>query len=89
VSAGCPFSQRTSLADGRSPAGEDEERGLKRVLGIVAFAQGPPANTPAHGPVSLHSPLEGKFIAQRDEAFQESSVAESARVFRPRQLADV
>ena len=57
-----PARDGIGLADRRGPAGEDEERGLKGVLGVVRIAKDLLADAQHHRCVPFHQRREGRLI---------------------------
>ena len=55
-----PVADHAAWLDRRGPADQNEEGGLKRILGIVAIAQDPPTNAPYHRGVAMHDRFEGR-----------------------------
>jgi hypothetical protein len=57
--------------------GEDEERGLKRILGLVMIAQDRMTDPLDHGPVPLYERRERQFVTPRYEHLQQLPVTHS------------
>src|SRR5262245_36884997 len=74
---GLPRQDRGRLAK------EDEEGGLKGVLGVVVVEEAP-ARPPHHRPVPLDERGEGGLIPPLDEATEELSVAQAGPVIQKR-----
>ena len=58
-----PARQGVALPDRSGRPGQDEERGLKRVLGIVMIAQDRVTDPLDHGPVPFQERRERQFVA--------------------------
>jgi hypothetical protein len=55
----------------RSPADEDEERGLKRILGVMVVGEEAAADAPDHRGVAPHQSSKGTVVPAAQEAGQE------------------
>ena len=76
-----PGGDRAAVADRAGLAGQDEEDGLRGVLGVVAVAEDPAAGAQDHRRVTLDQDAEGglgRFIAASVVARQEGVVVEVA-----------
>ena len=72
-----PARDRPAPADRPGPVGQDEEDGLKGILGVVGVVKDAPADAEHHRAVPDHQLLEGRLrglIAPRDEPVQELRV---------------
>jgi hypothetical protein len=76
-----PARDGIGLADRLGPAGEDEERGLKGVLGVVRIAKDLLADAQHHWSVPFHQRREGRLIStvpRRQETLDELAVGQVA-----------
>src|SRR5262245_11702756 len=71
-----PARERSGLADGGGPAGEDEERGLEGVLGEVGPAEDAPTDAPDERAVTAEQDREGIRIAAVGELFEQLGVGQ-------------
>jgi hypothetical protein len=60
--------------DARRLAGQDEERRLEAVLGVVGVRQQAPADAHHHRPVAAHQRRERRLVAPGQERFQQPAV---------------
>ena len=70
-----PARQRVTPPDRSGRPGQDEERGLERVLGIVMIAQDLLADPLDHGPVPFHERRERQLVTPGYEHLQQLPVA--------------
>jgi hypothetical protein len=76
VRCATPYSQWPTLSRCLIDADQDEERGLKGVLGVVVVAQDAAADAPDHRTVAAHQGSDRGLVALFEEACQELGVAE-------------
>ena len=57
-------------------SGEDEERRLERILGVVVIAEDPVANAPDHRGVTVDEGLENRLFAVHKETFQKLAIGQ-------------
>src|SRR5262249_10602684 len=57
-----PAGQRTLLLDPQTAPGEQDERSLKSVLGILVLAQDAPAGGQNQRPMAMHQGGEGRLV---------------------------
>ncbi len=69
-----PVGEHRRGSDRSRLAGEDEERGLEGVLGIVVVAEDAPADAQDHRPMPPDDRLERRLIATCDEPFEQIAV---------------
>ena len=72
-----PARQRVTLPDRSGRPGQDEERGLKSVLGIVMIAQDRMTDPLDHGPVPFQQRRERQLVTPGHEHLQQVPVAHS------------
>jgi len=63
------------------PAGQDQEGGLKNVLGVVGIAKHPPGNAKNHASMPLDKNYESLFLPLRQETLKELAVGLIASTF--------
>ncbi len=73
-----PVGDHLPTGDRRGLAGEHEERGLERVLGIVGVAEDASADTPDHGAVTHDEGLERRLVAVGGEPLEELAIRQPA-----------
>jgi hypothetical protein len=74
--------------DGRRLAGEDEESGLERILGVVMREESA-TDPPHHRAMALDKAGEGSVVAVLDEAPQELPIGHPGPVLQKHRLAKV
>ncbi len=72
-----PARERAGRPDRPGAAGEDDERGLGRVVGVVRVAEHAPADVADHRSVPPDDRLERRLAPAVDEALQQLAVAQS------------
>ena len=83
-----PVPEQLRLMDRAGPSGQNQERGLKGVLGGVPVADDMLAHAEYHRPVPANQDREGDFrhlVAIRDESRQQLTVAQLCGRFRVQQ----
>src|SRR5262249_42469176 len=84
-----PMSYRFLPLVGPCPAHQNQERGLKNILHIVAVVKEAAANMENHQPVPLHQHGERLRVALFGVAFQQFSIRQSIEFPLADQLADL
>ena len=69
-----PAGQLLATSDRGSPVGQNQERSLKGVLGVLRVAEYGPADTQDHRPMTLHQGGEGRFVALVEVALEQVGV---------------
>ncbi len=72
-----PARQRVAPPDRSGRPGQDEERGLESVLGLVMIAQDRLTDPTDHGPVPFHQRRERQLVSPGCEHLQQVPVADS------------
>ncbi len=72
-----PAREGITLPDRSGRPGQDKERGLKRVLGIVMIAQDGMTDSLDHRPVPFHQRRERQLVTPGDEHLKQVPVAHS------------
>jgi hypothetical protein len=75
-----PVADELARPNGCALAGQDEERGLKGVFGVVQTAKYPMAHTPHHRAVSPHQGRERLLVVLSQKAFQKLAIAQARAV---------
>src|SRR6516162_9073603 len=83
-----PAGDRVLCMDRPRFAGEDEERCLEGVLGVVLMSQNTSTNTHDHGAVPIEQRREGIAVAMLDEERKQLPITQSAAVSQERGTAD-
>jgi len=84
-----PTAQRGCLANGSGLAGEDQERGLPGVLGVVWVTERPPAHAEDQRSVAFDEHGESGVVLVADESLQQLAVAQFPAALHGRDLANV
>src|SRR5262249_12258266 len=84
-----PAGDGTFLDDGAGLAGQDEERGLEGVLGVLFLAQETAADAHHQRAVALHEGREGGILTQGGEPAQRLAIAQLAGGLGVNPLAQV
>jgi hypothetical protein len=84
-----PVGQQRARRDGSGLAGQDEEGGLERILGVVVVAEGTAADAPDQRAVPAHEGREGGFIAVSHETLQQVFIGHASPVPQQRGCAQV
>jgi hypothetical protein len=74
-----PVGNKFPVSDGVALAGQDEECGLERILGVVMIPEHPATNAPNHRPMAPDQGLEGRLLPMGSESLQESPIRESMK----------
>src|SRR4029077_5891575 len=73
------------------PADKDEEGGLKRIFGVVVFAENPATDAPYHQSMPLHKVGRSRLITTADVVLQQLLIGQScpiAQKHRPAKVLD-
>ena len=73
-----PTADRITFANGTRFLGENQERGLKCILGVAGVLQDAAANTVDHLPMPLNQSGEGTFIPVGPEAVEQLTIGQVA-----------
>ena len=69
-----PTAERLVLADGADLAAQDQERGLKRIVGVGGLAGNAPAGALDHRPVSCEQDLKRLLVATLSEPCEQLDI---------------
>jgi hypothetical protein len=69
-----PGGQVTAGRSRSGLVGEDNERGLEGVLGVLCVVEHPPTNREHHGAVAPNQHFERRFVAARAEVLQQLGI---------------
>lgn len=77
-----PVSNHLARHNGPRLADEDEKRRLVGALDVVVVVENPTAYAPNHRAVPPYEDFEGRHILTADEAFQQLSISQFARILK-------